>query len=450
MFINCPHCHALVATDPATDLPPERCPRCAEFLHERKPQPSPAAVTSLADAHATSAVDADLSADDAPRPAEQAPPPSSIADVLPVDMLEPAPPSSTPTAITRRAIGPIATMLKRFGGNWPTGRIAGPAAGPPAEPTDEPTDEPVDEKTAELSASIAPASGAADLESGDLTVVSGDTAGAPPDPGAHIAIDAIEPVTAKPAAAIEPLATPDVDAASDADASPRPPAPETSHKRNDEAPSIVVTDIDAESDPEPAADSAALPQPATATKLPSDTQPHSQPAVTVEKPGPSFAHRRPAARVVGRKTIAAVIALGLLLALQLLLADRARLAADAHWRPLLTNLCGALGCTLPAWHDPSAFTILARDVRPHPGIAGALHVTASFRNDAHWAQDWPRLRLVLSDVDGNAVAGRDLNAAQYLGAPPTQSQLGSGQSASVAFDVLEPGQRSVAFDFTLH
>ena len=34
MFVNCKHCNALVATDPATDLPPERCPRCAGVLRE--------------------------------------------------------------------------------------------------------------------------------------------------------------------------------------------------------------------------------------------------------------------------------------------------------------------------------------------------------------------------------------------------------------------------------
>ncbi|MDN5782674.1 MAG: hypothetical protein L0H23_11775, partial [Luteimonas sp.] len=34
MFINCPLCKALVATDPATDLPPEHCPRCAAKLRE--------------------------------------------------------------------------------------------------------------------------------------------------------------------------------------------------------------------------------------------------------------------------------------------------------------------------------------------------------------------------------------------------------------------------------
>lgn len=32
MFINCPNCKALVATDLATDLPPERCPRCGVGL----------------------------------------------------------------------------------------------------------------------------------------------------------------------------------------------------------------------------------------------------------------------------------------------------------------------------------------------------------------------------------------------------------------------------------
>ncbi len=28
MFINCPNCNALVATDLVTDLPPPQCPRC--------------------------------------------------------------------------------------------------------------------------------------------------------------------------------------------------------------------------------------------------------------------------------------------------------------------------------------------------------------------------------------------------------------------------------------
>ena len=32
MFINCPYCSALVATDPITDLPPTHCPQCKSLL----------------------------------------------------------------------------------------------------------------------------------------------------------------------------------------------------------------------------------------------------------------------------------------------------------------------------------------------------------------------------------------------------------------------------------
>jgi hypothetical protein len=166
---------------------------------------------------------------------------------------------------------------------------------------------------------------------------------------------------------------------------------------------------------------------------------------------PSFARRHARLGVSGFhwKLLAPIAALALLLALQLLLADRALLAADARWRPLLSGMCGVLGCTLPPWREPAAFTVLAREVRPHPSTPGALRVTATFRNDARWAQPWPQVRLTLSDVNGNAVAAREFSARDYLGAAPAQVELRSGQSASIAIDVVEPEPRSVAFDFEL-
>lgn len=143
----------------------------------------------------------------------------------------------------------------------------------------------------------------------------------------------------------------------------------------------------------------------------------------------------------------AIAALSLLLLLQLVLADRAQLAGEARWRPALSILCGMLGCTLPPWHEPSAFIVLQRDVRPHPGIPGALHVTATFRNDARWPQPWPSLLLSLSDVDGRTAGARLFVPREYLGAAPTQNTLASGHSATVAMDVLEPTPRIVAFTF---
>src|SRR3546814_1250481 len=71
---------------------------------------------------------------------------------------------------------------------------------------------------------------------------------------------------------------------------------------------------------------------------------------------------------------------------------------------------------------------------------------STFRHDARWPQPWPRMRLTLSDINGNAVATRDFGARDYLGNAPTQAELRSGQSASIAMDIVESGPRSVALD----
>ena len=143
-----------------------------------------------------------------------------------------------------------------------------------------------------------------------------------------------------------------------------------------------------------------------------------------------------------------VLALALLLGLQIILADRARLAADAGTRPLVSGLCTVLRCSLPAWHEPSAFSMLSRDIRPVPGQAGALQVQTSFRNDARWAQAWPALRLSLSDADGRVIGRRTLQPAEYLGpgADPL-ARLEPGQSAQVSFRLREPAAATVAFSF---
>lgn len=145
---------------------------------------------------------------------------------------------------------------------------------------------------------------------------------------------------------------------------------------------------------------------------------------------------------------AMVAALSLLLLLQIALADRARLAADASTRPWVAGLCSVLRCDLPAWREPAAFTMISRDVRPMPQQAGALQVQASIRNDARWAQDWPVLRLSLSDADGRVIGSGVFAASDYLGAGArTAGLLEPGQSAQIAFQVKEPSASTVAFNF---
>ncbi|AVO32190.1 DUF3426 domain-containing protein [Stenotrophomonas maltophilia] len=176
--------------------------------------------------------------------------------------------------------------------------------------------------------------------------------------------------------------------------------------------------------------------------------PVALPATTVAADAPSFlGNARPRALPTPRWHWALVAALALLLVLQSVLADRARLAADAGNRAWLGTLCGVLRCSLPAWHEPTAFTMTSREIRPLPGQAGVLQVQASIRNDARWAQAWPDLRLSLSDADGRVIGSGVFTPAQYLGENPGAALLEPGQSARVAFRVQEPAASTVAFTF---
>lgn len=174
------------------------------------------------------------------------------------------------------------------------------------------------------------------------------------------------------------------------------------------------------------------------------------PVTPSHDPLPSFTQRNAQPGTPARAAKwqwAALLALALLLGLQVLVADRARLASDASWRPMIISLCNALGCSVPVWHQPGAIAMLSRDVSPIPGSAGGLNVQATFRNDARWAQPWPVLLLSLSDADGRVLGSRAFAPSEYLGAAATQKELAPGQSAQIALKLHEPNPDVVAFSF---
>ncbi|WP_233198581.1 MULTISPECIES: DUF3426 domain-containing protein [Luteimonas] len=330
MFISCRHCRALVATDPVSDLPPLRCPRCRGVLRvEADPPHAPPSVATLL------------------RPAD-------------ADGSTSAPQTDTTT----------------------TGREAhAPAEAPTA---------------------AAPSGDASAVADDDLA-----TPSAAPDTGTTG--DAAPPAQAAPAA---PIVEPDTDLQDVPDATPVAPPP--------------------------------------ATNMSSAT------ATSPSRPSPSFVRIRsrvaatPDARRQRRWLVAAVVALSLLLALQVLLADRARLARDPGWRPVLLSVCAVLRCAVPPWHEPDALTLLARDVRPDPGTPGQLQVSATFRNDARWPQAWPRLVLTLSDLDGHAIGTRVFAPDEYLAEAPATGVLGAGQSAAIRLAIVEPDVPAVSFAFAFH
>lgn len=164
-------------------------------------------------------------------------------------------------------------------------------------------------------------------------------------------------------------------------------------------------------------------------------------------PQPGFARRATAASRPWHWLL--IASLLLLLALQVVLAERVRLAADPAWRPLLQGLCSVLPCELPPWRQPQALRMLEREVRADPARPGLLRIHARFRNDARWPQAWPRLQVSLSDADGRRLAARVLEPEQYLGhAPEPDERLAPGQEAAITFEVREPPGGVVAYDFS--
>ncbi|MDH5834393.1 DUF3426 domain-containing protein [Luteimonas kalidii] len=384
MFINCRHCHALVATDPATDLPPERCPRCAGVLR-RSDVATPAAVPQTA-----------------PTPSEDAPADGAFA--------EPAP---TPDPAPRVETVPDLSALLRPA---PAPRMDGPTGLPSPAPDTSPAPDPAQAATQAPAGPVAPLHAAAAAAiSGAASPASAAPADDPPastaDADANASLARDRPVDLPPSGAATSRATP-----------PHVPA--------GPAQAVAVPDAD-----------------------PQGPVPHGASGTSPPAAGPGFlAGQASGTRAADPRRrirrIAAIVALLALLAVQVLLADRARLAADPRWRPIVDAACGVVGCSLPPWREPAAFALVSREVRPHPQVPGALRVRATVRNDARWPQAWPQLVLTLSDVDGRAVAARAFAPGDYLadGAP---SMLAAGQSRDIQLDIREPSAATVsyAFDF---
>ena len=143
----------------------------------------------------------------------------------------------------------------------------------------------------------------------------------------------------------------------------------------------------------------------------------------------------------------AVALLLLALVAQLFLSQRAQLATDARFRPLVVGACDVLQCRVPPWREPTAYSMLSRDVIAVPGRPGVLRVQASFRNDAAWPQPWPALVLVLSDASGRQLGARRFLPRDYLGKAPRDALLAPGQATQLGFDIEEPAPGVVAFDF---
>ena len=173
------------------------------------------------------------------------------------------------------------------------------------------------------------------------------------------------------------------------------------------------------------------------------------PARAARTPPPTFARRRGARRSRNNGFwIAACAVLMLTLGAQVAWSERAEWIDDARVRGVLDPLCTRLHCHLPLRRDSATLELLSRDIQPHPSVPGALIISATLRNDAAFAQAYPTVEVALSDLDDKRVAMRRFQPRDYLAdARAIHQGIAAGASASLVFEVADPGKNAVAFEF---
>ncbi len=141
----------------------------------------------------------------------------------------------------------------------------------------------------------------------------------------------------------------------------------------------------------------------------------------------------------------AVVLLG-----QIAYAERAMLVRNNRSRGWVKRVYQIIGKPLPLVRDPAMLQLLDRDIRPHPHGTGALLISANLRNRAPFPQPYPVVEVILSNLEGQRIAMRRFRPSVYV---PNRTQrllgLPAGSTAAISFEVVDPGQKAVAFEIHL-
>jgi predicted Zn finger-like uncharacterized protein len=109
---------------------------------------------------------------------------------------------------------------------------------------------------------------------------------------------------------------------------------------------------------------------------------------------------------------------------QALLHFRAELInASPESRPIFVAACQLFGCKIELPHKVEFIGIETSDLSPDNTTPGRLHLAATLRNRAAFAQTWPNLEVTLTDANERPLLRRVLAPTDYL---PAKTSLTDG------------------------
>lgn len=202
-------------------------------------------------------------------------------------------------------------------------------------------------------------------------------------------------------------------------------------------PAAVSAEIlpDADPDAEPEVEPEAPPAIETKTKAEPESTDADLPDAWTE-PLPAPAPRR-------WPWMVGSVLLLLVAAAQLLYLYRIELAVLApELRPSLVAACELAGCTVPYPRRPDLVAIDSSDLVPDNE---RLHLTATLKNRAPFAQEWPHLELTLTDTRDQPVLRKVLAPRDFLPSEKANSPFAVRDEFAVSLWLETPGLQPVGY-----
>ena len=117
-------------------------------------------------------------------------------------------------------------------------------------------------------------------------------------------------------------------------------------------------------------------------------------------------------------------------------------------RPYVKRLCEKLDCEIIRERNPTAITMINRDVRLHPIYEDTLLVNATIKNELRVKQAYPLVHLTLFDTDGSVLGYRKFKPADYLDSSiDVESGMPVDVPVNFVLEVSGAPAKAVSFEF---
>jgi hypothetical protein len=135
--------------------------------------------------------------------------------------------------------------------------------------------------------------------------------------------------------------------------------------------------------------------------------------------------------------------------MQTIVFEGSSLAQNRRVRPVLESLCATTGCVLPAFIDRQKIQVVRTDLNPAPNNIDGFEFELALINQSTRPQTFPRIKLVLTALNGHPAAARIFNSEDYLPADSDRLML-----VGKAYDIqlllaAPPGHEVGGFSFDL-